>query len=736
MILLRALAFLSAAVLLHGQAGDRANAKLCAGCHAGIYASYRQTGMGRSFYRPAPGNTVEDYTRNNRYFHAASDTRYEMLQRDGKYFQRRFQAGYDGKETNVEEKQIDYVMGSGNHARTYLHRAANGGLVELPLAWYAEKGGYWAMNPGYDTLFNPGAGRAIGYECMFCHNAYPNIPAGQDRFAVEPVYSGELPEGIDCQRCHGPTARHIELARTAGSRPADIGRAVVNPARLPAERQMEVCMQCHLEPTSFRLPHAIRRYERGAFSYNPGEPLAAFMMFFDEAKGGEREDRLEIASSAYRLRKSACFLKSNGALKCTSCHNPHDVPHGERAAEHYTDVCRQCHAAALQRLVAASQHPPGAQCIECHMPKRRTEDVVHVVVTDHFIQRTKPDRDLLADLPERQETDANAYQGTVLPYYPATAADPLYLAVAQVRDKSNLAKGIPQLTRILEATRPRRPEPWFELAEALRGAKQFSKATLVYRESLRRDPSYLPALLGLGNALKNSGHPAQAVEIFKRAGNWNQVGQIEIDLGHAASAGAALQKAVELQPDMPEPRNGLGILHAQSGDLVQAEADFREGIRMLPSYGEAHGNLANLLSGKQDFAQATYEFEQAIHLLPNDAPTRFNFGAMLNGLRRFDDAQQQLEAAVAANSNFAEAHGLLGNLYERKGQLDDALREYRAAVQFRPELGHAQLDLGAVLAKKGDVPEAVQHLKKAAADADPNLRRIALQLLEELGAGK
>src|SRR5450432_1634457 len=242
MILLRALAFLSAAVLLHGQAGDRTNAKLCAGCHAGIYASYRQTGMGRSFYRPAPGHTVEDYTRNNRYFHAASDTRYEMLQRDGKYFQRRFQAGYDGKETNVEEKQIDYVMGSGNHARTYLHRAANGGLVELPLAWYAEKGGYWAMNPGYDTLFNPGAGRAIGYECMFCHNAYPNIPAGQDRFAVEPVYSGELPEGIDCQRCHGATARHIELARTAGSRPADVRRALVNPARLPAEREMEVCM--------------------------------------------------------------------------------------------------------------------------------------------------------------------------------------------------------------------------------------------------------------------------------------------------------------------------------------------------------------------------------------------------------------------------------------------------------------------------------------------------------------
>ena len=33
----------------------------CASCHRRIYEGYRRTAMGRSFYRPAPGNTVEDY---------------------------------------------------------------------------------------------------------------------------------------------------------------------------------------------------------------------------------------------------------------------------------------------------------------------------------------------------------------------------------------------------------------------------------------------------------------------------------------------------------------------------------------------------------------------------------------------------------------------------------------------------------------------------------------------------
>ena len=41
-----------------------------------------------------------------------------------------------------------------------------------------EKGGYWAMNPGYDRPDHEGFRRPISYDCMFCHNAYPKIPAG------------------------------------------------------------------------------------------------------------------------------------------------------------------------------------------------------------------------------------------------------------------------------------------------------------------------------------------------------------------------------------------------------------------------------------------------------------------------------------------------------------------------------------------------------------------------------
>ena len=62
---------------------------LCRGCHRNIWETYKLTGMARSFYRPKPENTIEDYAKKNTFYHKASASYFTMLARDGKYFQRR-----------------------------------------------------------------------------------------------------------------------------------------------------------------------------------------------------------------------------------------------------------------------------------------------------------------------------------------------------------------------------------------------------------------------------------------------------------------------------------------------------------------------------------------------------------------------------------------------------------------------------------------------------------------------
>ncbi len=74
-----------------------------------------------------------------------------MIIRGDGYYQRRWQVGLNGAETNVDEMKVDYVLGSGNEARSYLHRTSRDTLIELPLGWYSESGGYWAPSPGFDS---------------------------------------------------------------------------------------------------------------------------------------------------------------------------------------------------------------------------------------------------------------------------------------------------------------------------------------------------------------------------------------------------------------------------------------------------------------------------------------------------------------------------------------------------------------------------------------------------------
>src|SRR4029078_510632 len=120
--------------------------------------------------------------------------------------------------------------------------------------------------------------------------------------------------------------------------------------------------------------------------------LGEFRLYFDHKPGSAHDDKFEIVSAAYRLRQSACFRGSQGALLCTTCHDPHVRSNPDSFAA----ACGKCHQTKLTALVAAGTHPASAACADCHMPKRRTDDVVHVVMTDHLIQRHSAKQDLTA----------------------------------------------------------------------------------------------------------------------------------------------------------------------------------------------------------------------------------------------------------------------------------------------------------------------------------------------------
>ncbi len=576
----------------------------CADCHSKIVENYKRTGMGRSFSRPAniPAGT---------FYHAASDTHFSVFARGGKFIERRWQVGFGGAETNVDEKEIDFVMGSGAQARTFLHRTASGALQQLPLGWYSEKGGFYAMSPGYDTPDQPNSRRKIPYECMFCHNAYPQIPAENAQFRAEPVFT-KIPEGIDCARCHGPGDRHEALAKSGAGLSA-IRNAIVNPARLDRDRQMEVCMQCHLETTSFPFPHSILKFDRHPFSFQPGERLGDFQLYFDHPE----PDRFQIVSSAYRLRMSKCFLKS-GSLECTTCHDQHAAASAEQA-------CLKCH------VDLKAEHRARSSCASCHMQKRRTIDVVHAVMTDHFIQRKPPAIDPSAEIAEPHGPET-MYRGEVLPYY--TSADEKYLALAQIREGNNIEGGIPRLRAALEKDKNAAAEFFIELGDA-------SGDPAAYKEALRRHPNFLPALIGLGDYEK-------AVRVAPDDSNaWFRLGDEYTKQRRTREAIEALEKSIRIDPEMAEAHFALAMTLAQQAkDPARAEVEFRETIRLRPNDAASHMNLAILLFGSKRAEESAFHFERALRYRPDYALGHLNYGLMLQAIGKREVAIEHLNRAA------------------------------------------------------------------------------------------
>ena len=671
--------------------------------------------------------------------HAASGSRFIMAEREGAYYQHREQLG---DSSNIVEKAVDYVIGSGNRVRSFLHRTSRNTLVQLPLAWYSEDGGRWAMNPGFDQPDHWGFRREITYDCMFCHNGYPSRTV-DEAARTETVFPESLPEGIDCQRCHGPGRRHAELASAAGAASQEVRDAIVNPARLGPERQLEVCMQCHLETTSAPLPNSLRRYDRAPFSYVPGQPLEEFRLYFDHEPGSGHDDKFEIVSAVYRLRQSACFRESDGALLCTTCHDPHRTS----APDSFATACQKCHESGLASLVASGAHPAEAACANCHMPKRRTDDVVHAVMTDHRIQRFRPSEDLTAPKPERSSAEAASYRGPVTPYYPqpwpSTPEGELYLAVAQTQDGSNRAQGIAQLEAAIARHRPAQAQFYVELADAFSASGEAEKALPYYREAAQRQPN-APNLRKLAAALRALNQFPEAAETVLKGlaeapadyASWHELGLIRTAQLRDSDAVFAFERALALNPELPETQNNLGAVWLRRGDLGRAEAAFRAAVRADPSFAAAHANLGNLLANVGRVEPAEDHFRIALRFRPDDDVARYNYAAALVGASRLEEAKQQLLLAAASNPDRAEVHVLLGDLLRAEGQAAPAIDHYREALRSQPGFARAQLSLGVALVNSGETDEGLRHLRRAAGSSDAEAREAALNALRQLGVSR
>ena len=151
---------------------------------------------------------IEDYEKNNSFFHEKSEFHYTMLERGGRYFQRRSLKNKQGEPVHVHEEEITYILGSGDHARSLFSSSSQRRDYQVA-RHLVHAGTTLGMSPGYDVPDHLDFTRPIPQGCFFCHTSYPRLIP--QRSEDEVYFPNSLPAGIGCERCHGPGSEHVRL---------------------------------------------------------------------------------------------------------------------------------------------------------------------------------------------------------------------------------------------------------------------------------------------------------------------------------------------------------------------------------------------------------------------------------------------------------------------------------------------------------------------------------------------
>ena len=215
-----------------------------------------------------------------------------------------------------------------------------------------------------------------------------------------------------------------------------------------------------------------------------------------------------------------------------------------------------------------------------------------------------------------------------------------------------------------------------------------------FAEAIKKDPSFAPAYVGLGNAYLTT-----------------------------VSFGALPENAIE-----------------------EAVSSATSALELDPDLAEAHALLADVYEEKWRWAEAEAEYRRAIELNPNDGNARA-------GLAFWFLSHGRTEEAIAWARRGRELDPVsfngtdLGLVLFCSRHYDDAIREFQTILAFKPDALGSLSHLGMTLTVKGQPEQAIPVLEKAisvsarspdivalliVADAHAGRRSDALQLLAEL----
>lgn len=701
----------------HVSRADFVGAERCQTCHQSEYEAWRISTHGRAGGAPSTDVVIAAFNGRPIRFRDAVVT---PRVRAGVY---EFVVARDDDEPEVV--RVDGVIGRGHMegggTQGFVTRRPDGTVRFLPFDW-SRHGAFWFCNtnsrtgrgwvPITDGMRLAECGdwppiRVLGdvtrwANCQGCHASQVAV---EDSAGARVTRFTSL--AINCESCHGPARRHVELAeRGALAASADVGLVALR--TLDKDGSLRVCYRCHSVKDQLRE------------GYLPGDPLEQFYSLRLPGLGDRplhADGRVRTFAYQEAHSYSDCYL--SGGMTCTACHDPHSQAYRTVAevplSGRFDDAqCTSCHASKAERVREHTHHvasSAGSRCTSCHMPYRQEPETmdprtgrapVRYTRSDHSIAIPRPRADSALGVESSCAQCHRNFSTARLEAQVAVWWGELKVPTHRTGLR-NSAATFDSVARVLEAA-----------AGPDRGVSGTDRVEWLDR--LSRDPDVDVRAIALATLHLTGGEDRAVRRVITRAAaragarDFGLRARWSIALGYMAdrfagagdlaSALTAYTRALEVTPSNPRILLSLGNAQRAAGDHRAAIASYEAALVAEPASGLTMVNLGITLGLVGDSARGEAMFRRAAEADRGEPLAWFNLGNVLLLRGDLPGAASAFRRAVAVDASLHEAHFRLARIHLLQRDARAALQALRRGLAL-DSTNSAARDLVRELARPG-----------------------------------
>lgn len=196
----------------------------------------------------------------------------------------------------------------------------------------------------------------------------------------------------------------------------------------------------------------------------------------------------------------------------------------------------------------------------------------------------------------------------------------------------------------------------------------------------------------LGTALVRDGQSSQGQLIIDKILKNGDSAEARLLMGTTkfmvkdfAGALVDFQKAVELNPNLPDLYSYYGLALLTTGDQAGARKAFERELQSDPNNFDANLRMGVLLRQDEENDKALKFFHHALEIRPGDFGVRYQIASLELARGQLEAARGDLEALVKEAPQFTEAHVSLATVYFREKKKAAGERERAIVLKLNSE---------------------------------------------------